>query len=111
MKIKQRGSLTFSDLAAIVTIVIAAGSLSVGAVFWMFKTFDPLGSANAVGTALILSTESMTQRARLHYEENIREGKLVEQSEGELDRLEWNEFIIDEQKKALGLPVDEKEDK
>lgn len=101
---RQRGSLTISDLAAIVTICITVGSFTVGAVFWMFKTFDPAGTAKAMATSLILGTESMTQRARLHYEDNIREGVLVEQSEGELDRLEWNEHIIDTQKQALGVP-------
>ena len=98
---KQRGALTIGDLGVVmaITSVICSG-------FWfLFRAHDPAGTAltlvRAFATTYIFDQESMTQNVKNHYIENIEDGIMVEESKKQLQRLKWNEQLIQKQKITL----------
>ena len=71
---------------------------------YMNSIHAPAGEARVMTSAIVLRLESRNQALRNHYLRNIEKGIMVEESESQLDRLEYDRRgIVELKQNVLGV--------
>ena len=83
--------------------VIASVLALVGAWNAYHSQFEEKGASDAGVGAVFLFLKSQTQNIKNHYQDNVNEGVMVEESEAQLQRLKYEEQYIDNVQQALGV--------